>query len=218
MTNAPAVLVVSVILGGVLGAAGQDVDIPLVTFDEAPGTTFKWDDFMMGGSSNVSFTMGKGSAVFEGASGSLPTPAGAPGFVSVQTATSNFTMINGCQGISITSRATTNYTGFRLSFGTDTYYSRQGYKAPFQAPVGKVFAVTNVSFYDFTRAWDDATGLAELSCWKEVGVCPTFLTLNNIQRMEVWAQGALGPFHLEIQSISAYGCAPTDSRSKQVLV
>lgn len=214
----------AVVVAGFLGAAGQYVDHPLVTFDEAHGTTFQWekkDDFMMGGSSNASFTISKGSALFEGSSGALPTPAGAPGFVSVQTLVSNFTQMNGCLGISITSRATTNYTGYRLSFGTDTYYSRQGYKAPFYPPVGKVFGIVNISFYDFTRAWNDATGLPEspeLTCSKEIGVCPTFLELNNAQRMEVWAQGALGNFNLEIKAISAYGCAPSDPQSRRFLV
>lgn len=180
-----------------------------MTFDGAKETTFQWEernDAVMGGSSSGTFRIGNGSAIFEGECLTVPTPSSAPGWISFQTVLSNFSQVNSCQGLVIRARSSTDYAGFRLSFGTDRYFSRQGYKATFRAPVARDFGAVNISFYDFTRAWDDATGEAAIKCEHETGVCPTFLTLNNIQRVQLWAEGVVGKVHLEIQSISAYDC------------
>lgn len=191
-------------------ADGGLVEIPLVTFDGVKETTRQWersDDSMMGGSSFGTFQGGNGSAIFEGECHAVPTPAKAPGWMSFQTKPSNIPPVNGCQGLKITARTNTHYAGFRLSFGTDKFYSREGYKASFRVPAGSGFSSVKLSWYDFTRAWDDTTGQPTIKCTEDTGVCPTFLTLNNMQRMQVWAEGVVGKFHLEIQAISAYDCA-----------
>merc|ERR1712224_8828 len=140
--------------------------------------------------------------VFSGVSEPLPTPTGAPGYVRAEIALTNV-QVNGCEGMEIKCTNTPSYTGSRLAFGSDMYYSRLGYKAPFQVVNS---SSTRIQWEDFTRAWDDATGLPVVKCTEETGVCPTFVQMNNLQRLEISAEGVLGEFHLEIESIGAYGC------------
>ena len=36
--------------------------------------------------------------------------------------------------------------------------------------------------------------------------CPDVKTLENMKTMSIWAEGIEGDVHLEVQSISGYGC------------
>jgi len=65
-----------------------------------------------------------------------------------------------------------------------------------------------IAFEDFTDAWSDATGDPIVKCTHDTSVCPTAETLSNMKLMQIWAEGVEGEVHLEIESISAYGCAP----------
>eukprot|EP00931_Biecheleriopsis_adriatica_P066499 TRINITY_DN40842_c0_g1_i1.p1 TRINITY_DN40842_c0_g1~~TRINITY_DN40842_c0_g1_i1.p1 ORF type:complete len:323 (-),score=54.47 TRINITY_DN40842_c0_g1_i1:73-1041(-) len=189
-------------------------NISLAAFDSFDGSVkLKWEqetDDVMGGSSNGSFTHHGKSNIFQGECNTLPAPRTA-GWFSVA-ANLSPAPLNGCQGIAITARTNLPYLGFRLSFGTDKWYSKEGYKAVFTVPTGKEFTSVQIPWEDFTRAWDDATGKPEMACAHDTSVCPTFVQLQNIQKLKLWAEGVAGPFHLEVESISAYSCSTVQTK------
>ena len=59
---------------------------------------------------------------------------------------------------------------------------------------------------DFTDFWNDATGNPIHSCAEDMEYCPDVKTLENMKTMSIWAEGIEGDVHLEVQSISGYGC------------
>jgi len=181
-------------------------NISLVTFD---ASVQKWEqetDAGMGGSSSGSFEhLGKSNA-FQGKCEMLPAPRTA-GWFSVKADLSSVPPLNGCQGIAIMARTSFPYLGFRLSFGTDKWYSKEGYKAVFTVPTGKAFTSVQIPWENFTRAWDEATGKPQIACTHDTSVCPTFVQLQNIQKLQLWAEGVAGHFNLEVKSISAYSCS-----------
>eukprot|EP00929_Paragymnodinium_shiwhaense_P073992 TRINITY_DN3782_c0_g1_i4.p1 TRINITY_DN3782_c0_g1~~TRINITY_DN3782_c0_g1_i4.p1 ORF type:complete len:795 (+),score=219.57 TRINITY_DN3782_c0_g1_i4:358-2385(+) len=83
--------------------------------------------------------------------------------------------------------------------------SRGCYKAKFSVPAGSDFAEVRVPFKSFSDKWSPATGEQTTSCANDASVCPTAEKLKGIQRLELWAEGALGKAHLEVESISADG-------------
>merc|ERR1719163_864100 len=114
-------------------------------------------------------------------------------------------------------RSTTpEYKGFRVSFfsgfGSAKYscaggggipFSRGCFKAKFSVPAGADFAAIRIPFNKFSDKWSSATGEQTTSCAEDKSVCPTASKLRAIKRIEVWAEGALGKVHLEVQSIFA---------------
>jgi hypothetical protein len=68
--------------------------------------------------------------------------------------------------------------------------------------MGKV----SIPFSNFTDFWDDATGKAIHTCAENPALCPDSRTLTNMKTMSIWAEGVQGTIHLEVKSISGYGC------------
>eukprot|EP00933_Yihiella_yeosuensis_P081877 TRINITY_DN95580_c0_g1_i1.p1 TRINITY_DN95580_c0_g1~~TRINITY_DN95580_c0_g1_i1.p1 ORF type:complete len:328 (+),score=56.48 TRINITY_DN95580_c0_g1_i1:85-1068(+) len=186
-----------------------------VLFDgNADSTKLEWEpetDEVMGGSSTGSFRHTGNGTTFQGECKTLPSPENAAGWFSVKADLSSPPALNGCFGIAITARTSSPYLGFRLSFGTDQWYSKHGYKAVFTVPVkakaSEEFATVQIPFENFTRAWDDTSGKAQISCDDDRSVCPTYVQLANIQNLQLWAEGVAGRFTLEVKSITAYDCA-----------
>eukprot|EP00413_Alexandrium_margalefii_P010009 CAMPEP_0204529050 /NCGR_PEP_ID=MMETSP0661-20131031/9854_1 /ASSEMBLY_ACC=CAM_ASM_000606 /TAXON_ID=109239 /ORGANISM="Alexandrium margalefi, Strain AMGDE01CS-322" /LENGTH=211 /DNA_ID=CAMNT_0051535051 /DNA_START=108 /DNA_END=743 /DNA_ORIENTATION=+ len=188
-----------------IGCAAHDIE--LVTFDST--AKLKWEqetDEGMGGSSMGSFEHANKSNTFQGECKTLPSPAGAAGWFSVKADLSSAPALNDCQGIAIRARTSATYSGFRLSFGKDQWYSKQGYKAVFTVPSGEEFTSVQIPWEDFTRDWDEATGKPQIACTHDTSVCPTFVQIQNIQQLQLWAEGAVGHFKLEVESIGAYSC------------
>lgn len=183
-------------------------DILLATLDGS--AKLKWEnktDEVMGGSSTGSFLhLDKNSSTFSGECKAMPSPDKAAGWFSVEALLPSVPALNGCQGIAIKARTPSPYSGFRLSFGTDQWYTRQGYKAVFTVPAGDDFVSVNIPWEDFTRDWDEASGKPQIACTEDTSVCPTFVQLQNIQRLQLWAEGTVGVFKLEVEAISAYSC------------
>jgi len=114
-------------------------------------------------------------------------------------------------------RSTTpEYKGFRISFASGTIapsyscagggsipFSRGCFKAKFAVKAGSDFQTVRVPFSAFSDMWSPATGDHTKECATDSDVCATAEKLKGIKRMEVWAEGALGKVHLEIQSIQA---------------
>ena len=128
----------------------------------------------------------------------------APGFIKAS-AQGHFNdvseMIAGDLILKVRSR-TPDYSGFRISFGSH-FNSFRDYKARFSVQLGEEFSVVRIPFNMFSNEWDPATGDQTVSCADDPKVCPTVEDLSSLKRFEVWAEGAKGDAHLEVQSISA---------------
>jgi len=198
-----------------------DGAIPLVSFDGAiPLSKFvELNDPVMGGQSSGTWSVdavGK-YGTFNGHVLDVPSLS-APGFIK---AAADGTFPDASKaatgGLVLMVRSTTpSYTGFQVSFASGTLappyscagggsipFSRGCFKAPFSVPAGDAFTAVHVPFAAFSDKWSPATGKQTTSCAEDADVCPTAGHLKAIQRLEVWAEGADGPVHLEVQSISA---------------
>jgi len=83
---------------------------------------------------------------------------------------------------------------------------RYGFKSHFTPPVGK-FGPVDVAFDSFTDFLDDATGERLHTCADNKRYCPDEKTLKDVKTLSIWAEGVEGKVDIEIQEISAYGCA-----------
>ena len=95
---------------------------------------------------------------------------------------------------------TPEYPAFRVSFGA--LFSRE-FKAKFSVPTGEDFSEIRIPFNEFSNRCSPATGEQLVTCAEDPNVCPTAETLSNLRRITLWAEGAKGNVHLEVQSISA---------------
>jgi len=188
--------------------------IPLATFDGADKRlTHKWketNDPVMGGASNGTFSLKDGVAIMDGNVNLIPRLQ-APGFIKFSTYDNLvFPDVSSCKALSFVARSTTQYTGYRVSFGTahapGAGFFARGYKAPFSAPMGDFSKVT-ILFEQFSDYWDDGSGKILRTCEQDKSLCPNKQTLENISPIEFWAEGVLGAVHLEVKSIQAEGCS-----------
>jgi len=187
--------------------------VRLASFDGAKGLTHTWreeNDPVMGGASTGTFSIKDNVAVMDGSVNLIPRLQ-APGFIQFNTNDNlPFPDVSGCKALSFTARSATNYTGYRVSFGSVSAHSRYGYgfKAPFTAPMGEFGRVT-IPFNHFSNYWDPATGKITHSCAENKAYCPDKGTLKNMNPMAFWAEGVKGAVHLEVKSIDAVGCDAT---------
>ena len=98
--------------------------------------------------------------------------------------------------------STPEYSGYRISFGSH-FNSFKDFKAKFNVPQGEDFSQLRIPFDMFSNEWDPATGDQTITCREDPNVCPTAADLSSLRRFELWAEGAKGDAHFEVQSISA---------------
>jgi len=201
-------------LGTVSSLDTYTPDVLLATFDGVASTTQSWlvvNDSRIGGTSIGSFVVTDSAVEFEGRVDEML--AGSPGFVVAHTNVTKFPAMWGCQGLTIAGSVTGSFTGFKISFGTGELvaknnligaYPSEGYKAAFSLPVGD--SEVYVPFEDFSRDWTDAPGHPRTTCAEDTSVCPTFLQEQNMQIVQLWAEGVKGPFRLHLHSIRASKC------------
>lgn len=194
-------------------------NLNLVTFDGAPGTTFKFielNDPVMGGQSTGTWNVSKSYGVFDGQVNDVPSLK-APGFIKAA-ADGHFPDVSSAFGGSIllSVRSTTpGYKGFRITIaagaaspayscgaGGSLPFSTGCFKAKYSVPAGNNFNTVRIPMTAFSDKWSSATGEHTKECKDDESVCLTAAKLKKIQRVEVWAEGALGKVHLEVQSIS----------------
>jgi len=189
-------------------------DIMIATFDGAKGTTLTWkemNDPVMGGKSTGTFTIDSASkvGVFDGKCAIVPSLK-APGFITAG-ATGSFPDISHCQNLVLNVNSANSFAGFRVSFGSEHYppfykhFFARGFKSDFQPPTGK-FGDVVLPLKGFTDHWDDATGKAITTCADDSKACPTQKRLQNLETVQIWAEGIEGDVHLQIRSIRASGC------------
>jgi len=208
----------------------SSIDVPLVTFDGADSTTFKFhalNDPVMGGVSVGSWELDdvNGVGIFNGTVKDVPALS-APGFLSAY-AKGDFNdasmAISGDLVLKVRT-STPEYTGFRVSFAAGTlsplYACSNGgvaplsngcYKSRFEVPAGDEFVEIRVPFSSFSDHWNPATGDQTITCADDPSVCPTEKALSQIRWIEVWAEGVGGDIHLELESISASDNTPSSN-------
>jgi len=64
-----------------------------------------------------------------------------------------------------------------------------------------------IPFTDFSDSWDPKTGDQIETCEEDSNLCPDDITLENLLRFEIMAEGVLGVVDLEIKLIEAVDCA-----------
>jgi len=203
-------MVKSMIMASSIAMAGA-ASVTLASFGPSDATLRKWretNDPVMGGKSSGTFTVNNGIGTMEGTVANVPSLK-APGFINAE-AQAKFADVSSCTGIELDVRATSDYTGWRFSFGNDRSACRQffarGYHASFAPPSGNNFGKVQIPFTDFTRCWSDSTGEAIKTCAEDSSVCPATSRLQDMQSVQVWAEGKVGDVKIDIRSVSAYGC------------
>jgi len=179
--------------------------LTLVTFDGAPGTTFKFrevNDPVMGGQSTGNFTVDEARHVgmFVGEVVDVPSLK-APGFIKTSSEKTTFADARGNTHLVLRVRSLTPYAGYKVSLGHDFFPVVKDYKADFNAT--SEWSDVMIPFSDFSDNWSSYTGEPVSTCAKDPKVCVTDKTLKNIQQITFWAEGAAGKVHLEIESVSA---------------
>lgn len=185
-----------------------------VVIEDFSSPKYKWttlNDPVMGGKSHSSLEIKDGVASFAGVCAIVPSLQ-APGFITMRSGgifhKDIFPDVSLCSALKINMRSTVEYTGYRLSFGTDRVPGGRyamGYKAPFS--VGSSFSDVVLPFSLFSDNWNDATGDIKVECADDPKYCPSQATLQNMKTMSFWGEGVEGLIGLEIKSISAIGCS-----------
>eukprot|EP00310_Coccolithus_braarudii_P022071 CAMPEP_0183352082 /NCGR_PEP_ID=MMETSP0164_2-20130417/27446_1 /TAXON_ID=221442 /ORGANISM="Coccolithus pelagicus ssp braarudi, Strain PLY182g" /LENGTH=209 /DNA_ID=CAMNT_0025524435 /DNA_START=46 /DNA_END=675 /DNA_ORIENTATION=+ len=197
----------------VLGYSAPSGEILLVDFKGLDDpVTHTWrtnNDPVMGGRSVSSVAIENDALHFVGTCAIVPSLQ-APGFITaVNSDKKDFVDVSSCAGLRITGSATTDYAGFRLSFGSAKpiggKFFAAGYKQQFFPSIGSIGTV-DLPFTNFTDFWDDATGKPIHTCQENPNYCPDTKTLTNMKTMSLWAEGVEGDVDISIVSIAGYGC------------
>lgn len=217
------------VLFAVSVAMGQD--ITLVTFDGMAGTTFKFtelNDPVMGGQSVGTWTVDTAEkfGVFDGEVKDVPSLK-APGFIKAA-ADGKFANASSAIGgdLVLTVRSnTSSFQGYRVSFcagntagsyacagGGQIPLSRGCFKAKFEVQAGSAFSDVRIPFNSFSDLWSPATGEQVKTCAEDKTACPKASDLATISHFEIWAEGALGLVHLEIDTVGASPAAGKGAR------
>lgn len=206
-------MAVTLMLAAAFGYSAQMGEILLLDFmgqDDKVTHTFKtMNDPVMGGQSYSAVAIENKALHFTGECKIVPSLK-APGFITTTNSdTKPFVDVSSCKGLKITASATTDYAGYRLSFGTahpvGGKFFAYGYKSHFTPSVGSVGDVY-IPFTNFTDFWDDATGEPIHTCQENPSYCPDEKTLTNVKTIQIWAEGVEGAVDISVTSISGYGC------------
>ena len=193
--------------------APSTTEIVLESFDNPRHSWEEMNDPVMGGKSTGTFTVESGIGLFEGEVVDVPF-LHAPGFIQTRTKMGEhvyFPDVSSCSALQLVVKTNQPYDGYRFSFGNahapGGKFFAYGYKATLKDVPTDDYGKIIIPFDEFTDFWDDATGDPIHTCHENKLYCPDELTLKNMQRLTVWAEGVAGKVSLEIKSISAVGCS-----------
>lgn len=205
----------------VLACATAAADVPLVTFDGNPGTTFNFTE--QGSPTTGTWDVREGHGVMDGEIRvDWDGGSGWPGFIRA-TAKGDFIDVSTAFGGSLilTVRSTSpEYTGFKVSFASTErwkttkeacsddlgpFKNRGCYIASFMVPAGRRFVPVRIPFSSFSGMWLYSSGEQYKTCAEDKTACPTAKTLAKILQIDLWAKGVKGKAHLEVKSIATSG-------------
>jgi len=199
-----------------------------VTFDGAKDTTFTWklvNDPVMGGLSNSNWTLNNANqtALWKGEVKIVPSLK-APGFCNAETTgvLKRFNDASGYSHLEVRMRSFIKYDGWKVSFAANTFNPQfASFKAGFILPGDGHWYDIAVPFASFSNDWSpytgdcdtlDPTGRQHVCCTPETtNVCPKPDDLSSIQQIGLWAEGAAGEFHVEVQWVRATNRATGDT-------
>mmetsp|Transcript_82387 Transcript_82387/g.160720 ORF Transcript_82387/g.160720 Transcript_82387/m.160720 type:complete len:165 (+) Transcript_82387:127-621(+) len=163
----------------------------------------------MGGVSSSNITIESDRLAWDGEVKIVPSLA-APGFcLTYTTSPRKFPDASAFSDLALRVRSTVPYTGFKAAFATSLHRSTQFemFKADFPETFGAGTAGEwvdlTIPFSNFTYSWSSYTGEPIITCAEDPSYCPTPTDLATITAVEVWAEGAEGVFHLDVQAIWA---------------
>lgn len=212
-------------IAGTLFAADSAIT-KLATFDGANGTSWIWretNDPVMGGKSTGTFVTDVQNkiGVFNGTCAIVPSLQ-APGFCNAISEKHQFYpdissyMAKGT--IQLRVRSTTpSFQGFRLALAAKgvphtSVFGGGSFKAGFNV-TDTDWQIVQIDFTAFSYDWSpytgrcdtkDPTGQQHYCCTpSQVKYCPTVQYMASITDVEIWAEGAEGDFHLEVDWIGA---------------
>mmetsp|Transcript_6518 Transcript_6518/g.15493 ORF Transcript_6518/g.15493 Transcript_6518/m.15493 type:complete len:563 (+) Transcript_6518:54-1742(+) len=205
----------------------------MIMLEDFAGPKHKWvemNDPVMGGRSTGSFTVGEKTnlGVFHGSVEIVPFLK-APGFIKAETTKGeSWPDVSSCDGLRFVVKSTTpSYQGFKVSFGQkrppDAFPYTYGFKSDMALPEKETnddgtdddgFVSVKLPFDNFTDKWDAGTGNAVVTCAENKEYCPDEASKKDLFSIAVWGEGVEGEVDMEIQSISAYGCAAGKSNTE----
>lgn len=214
----------TIIFAVVVASASASV-VKLASFDGADATTFDWkemNDPVMGGQSTGTFVVDKENrfGVFNGTCAIVPALK-APGFCKATSEMATFQNVSTfleAGSFQLRARSSTpGFMGFRVAFSAKNIprtstYGGGSFKTGFNM-TGTDWQVVTIPWTEFSYDWSgftgrcdtlDPTGQQHHCCTQdESKYCPTVDYLGHITGLELWAEGAEGDFHLDIDWIGA---------------
>ena len=177
-------------------------DVMLEDFAAPKQTWVNMNDTVMGGQSSTgAFVVAGGYGILSGEVVDVPKLQ-APGFIVGESKPAwwsrDFPDVRHCKSLAITSKSTTDYDGYYVSFGiahTNWKSFAFGYKAPF-TPSTTDFTTVKIPFNEFSSYWDDATGKTLKTCAENKFYCPDILTLHDMKTIKFWGEGVKGMIDL----------------------
>jgi len=215
----------SIIFVASIAASVSLEDVTLIEFDgKDKNTNFEWtaeNDPVMGGLSTSTFTQKDGIGIMNGTVAIVPSLK-APGFCFPHTVgVRHFNDASQHTHLGLLIRTSTpEYQGFKVSFAADTLNPQfSSFKADFRIPSsgdGSEFQKVLIPFNEFSNKWSPATGEPEKKCSEDSSVCPTEHNKKDIYQFGIWAEGAAGDFHVEIQRVFATSPSATVEKGSDI--
>jgi hypothetical protein len=179
----------------IAAAAAAAPNTTLVSFDGAPGTTYKFivtNDPVMGGLSSSNFTQdtSAGKAVFQGTVRIVPSLQ-APGFCqALSSLLAKYADLSAYTHLGLVVRTSTPFNGFKVSFAADTLNTLfASFKADFTLKPSTDWQLVTIPFTSFSNAWSPATGEPLRTCAEDPTVCVTPKNLRDIAQVGLWLEG-----------------------------
>eukprot|EP00525_Craspedostauros_australis_P009893 CAMPEP_0198118286 /NCGR_PEP_ID=MMETSP1442-20131203/21033_1 /TAXON_ID= /ORGANISM="Craspedostauros australis, Strain CCMP3328" /LENGTH=229 /DNA_ID=CAMNT_0043776513 /DNA_START=53 /DNA_END=743 /DNA_ORIENTATION=- len=201
---------VAITLAGVFPGINADV-----VLEDFSNPMHKWeivtDNMLTAGSSTASLKPNAGGySSFSGSINYQPM-FGEPGFAKIMSI-DKFPSISNCEAIEITLSCASRCGGVYVAFADTTPNPLMPFMLNWRSSVSAYWISDypdgiTIPFSEFGDVWDFSTGRVLTTCEEDPRICPSKWDLMGIKFLEVWVQGVLGPFDVDLYSIKASAAA-----------